>query len=342
MDPSFLNTTHGYLGCTSCHGGNSDASTMEEAHAGVNSSPSSKADDNCGSCHADIVENCATSIHATLKGIENGLYALTGNANREKAHAAFDKYCFKCHATCGACHVAKPAAANGGLIKGHKFFSSPDQNTTCNACHGGRVSNEFKGGIEGFPGDVHYEKLGFDCLTCHDGKSFHGDGSQPANKSEAPGKPSCLDCHPDAAPGEGNVEAHNAHPDGTLDCYICHATVNKSCYNCHVGEGAKSKIDFKIGMNTRPDHKCKYSVVRHMPGLDSMLDPFEPGLMAEYNSAPNWKTSMVHNIQRITPRNKTCKSCHNNSRIFLTEDRLDPADSEASKNVVVRELPPKF
>jgi hypothetical protein len=128
-------------------------------------------------------------------------------------------------------------------------------------------------------------------LTCHNGKSFHGDGSEPTNRFEAPNKPSCLDCHPDAAPDKGNVEAHNAHPEGTVDCYVCHATVNKSCYNCHVGEGAQSEADFKIGLNTRADWPYKYSVVRHMPGVSTMLDPFEPGLMADYDSVPHWKTT---------------------------------------------------
>ncbi len=315
---------------------------MAAAHVGVNASPSSLAEQNCTPCHGDVVATYSTSLHATVRGIENGLCSLTGEANRGKAKEAFDKYCFKCHATCGTCHVSKPEAANGGLIQGHKFFGTPDQDSTCNACHGGRVANELKGGIEGFPGDVHYEKLGFDCLTCHDGKSFHGDGSEPANRYEAPNKPSCLDCHPDAESGKGTVEAHNAHPEGTVDCYVCHATVNKSCYNCHVGEGAQSKVDFKIGLNTRADWPYKYSVVRHMPAVSTMLDPFEPGLMDDYDTVPNWKTTMAHNIQRITPRNKTCKSCHNNSKAFLTEGRLVPGDSKASENVVVQQLPPKF
>lgn len=73
-----------------------------------------------------------------------------------------------------------------------------------------------------------------------------------------------------------------------------------------------------------------------------MLDPFEPGLMADYDSVPNWKTTMVHNIQRTTPRNKTCQSCHNNSKVFLTENRLVPGDSKACGEAVVQELPPRF
>lgn len=326
------------MGCTSCHGGNAALDSMA-AHEGVVSAPSEDAEAACGMCHSDVTENYAKSIHYTLKGMENGLKALT--ANHPRSEEAFGKYCYSCHATCGTCHVAKPASANGGLIDGHKFFSKPKQDVTCGGCHGGRVANEANGRIEGFPGDVHTER-GMTCTSCHKARGLHGDGSEPANRSEAPSKPACLKCHPKAAPGKGNTAAHNAHEKGTLDCYVCHATVNKSCYNCHVGEGAQSKIDFKIGMNTRSDWPYKYSVVRHMPQVETMMDSFEPGIMQGYDSVPNWKTTMVHNIQRITPRNKTCKSCHNNSKIFLTEDRLDPSDSAASKDVVVRQLPPKF
>ena len=49
-----------------------------------------------------------------------------------------------------------------------------------------------------------------------------------------------------------------------------------------------------------------------------------------------------HNIQLQTPQNETCGSCHGNAEIFLTEDKVNPEELEANRDVIVESVPPSL
>ena len=58
------------LACTFCHGGDPEATTMEEAHVGVVRNPGDMrvVNKTCAICHADIVERMLKSLHSTMAG----------------------------------------------------------------------------------------------------------------------------------------------------------------------------------------------------------------------------------------------------------------------------------
>lgn len=272
--------------------------------------------------------------------MENGLKALTGSVRWTAAKPAFQATCQSCHATCGDCHVSRPPytvnpVRLGGLLAGHTFVRTPPMALTCNGCHGGRVGVEYTGAYEGFPADVHFDKGKMACTDCHTGAQLHGDGSAPPNRYAVVGGPTCLGCHPNAAPGRSRLEPHNAHGSG-LSCQTCHGGISKSCDNCHAGTGATSRPALKIGLNLRPERPYAYTLLRHVPTARDMLDRLTglSNTLVNFDRIPTWKAATPHTIQRTTARSQTCAACHNNPNLFLRLQDLNPNDSQANGRVV--------
>ncbi|MCJ7725856.1 MAG: hypothetical protein MUP76_05645, partial [Acidimicrobiia bacterium] len=63
-------------------------------------------------------------------------------------------------------------------------------------------------------------------------------------------------------------------------------------------------------------------------------------LLPNFDARPTWVYATPHNIQRNTPQNASCGSCHGNAELFLTEDRVAPEELEANRPVIVIEIPP--
>ena len=72
VSQEFVDSTHGSLGCITCHGGANEADKAV-AHEGMDPYPSRNFDANCGACHGNVTDVYATSIHYNLHGMENGL-----------------------------------------------------------------------------------------------------------------------------------------------------------------------------------------------------------------------------------------------------------------------------
>jgi hypothetical protein len=45
-------------------------------------------------------------------------------------------------------------------------------------------------------------------------------------------------------------------------------------------------------------------------------------------------------MQKNTPQNATCNSCHGQEDLFLTEDDVAPETLEANRSVIVTRIPP--
>jgi thiosulfate/3-mercaptopyruvate sulfurtransferase len=224
---------------------------------------------------------------------------------------------------------------------------------TCTACHGSRVNDEYTGRNEGFPADVHWTKAGMACFKCHTGPELHGMGAAGTQRERYDGKPApaCVDCHPTSAAGKGQVMQHNVHGD-KLACQVCHSIENKSCYSCHVQTNDKgqpffkiepSVMAFKIGLNPKqsPDRPWSYVVLRHAPIDPTNFDFYGKGALSNFDKLPTWKFATPHNIQRVTPQNKTCDGCHGNAALFLSEKDLKPYEIQANKAVIPTKLPAK-
>jgi thiosulfate/3-mercaptopyruvate sulfurtransferase len=213
------------------------------------------------------------------------------------------------------------------------------------------VSNEYKGKNEGVEASVHYLEAGMACVDCHDMGDMHGDGTEYAHRYDGEVDPNCLDCHPEVASAPADIEQHNIHLS-TVECTVCHVSgAYKSCYNCHVGidqnglayfKTDESQMTFKIGRNAlqSEERPWEYVLVRHVPVVPDTFAFYGEDLLPAYDSLPTWKYATPHNIQRVTPQNQSCASCHDNPDLFLMAEDVDPEERQANAAVIVDEVPP--
>lgn len=343
VSTDFLETTHGSMGCTECHGGNAKAVEMVSAHAGMQADPTfPDAVKACGECHAKEAELAKTSLHYTLATYRPMVHerATTDKKQLQMLDQGMDNHCYSCHASCGECHVSRPNFAKGGFISGHNFNKTPDQTNQCTACHGSRVGNEFTGTTGS--GDAHYTKHDMDCMSCHGTKDLHGDGkSDHKDRYDVEGLSRCEDCHQ----LDDQIEQHAIHRE-KVSCYVCHSQPYANCYGCHVGLDDKGLAYYKnpdeaelfrIGLN--PDqskvHPEKWVLVRRVPAVKTGFDYYGKGLLSRFDQLNNWKYASPHNIQRKTTQNRMCNNCHGNEELFLTEAMVKPEVRSANKKVIV-------
>ena len=361
VNEGFVSSFHGQLGCISCHGGN-NVSDQTKAHEGLVADPSAIEGGVCADCHNEVAETFKNSLHYTTKGQALGLEALShvgavyggSHLQVDQLVETFEGECHACHATCGQCHISRANSITGGLIDGHNFLKTPNAEVACYSCHGARSAGEYLGNVAGVPtmADVHWKNAQMECADCHPVSNFHGTGEDETEKFKLAELPQCIDCHADALPGQGNILAHNVHPEDTLQCQVCHSVAYNNCWDCHVsltpegtyGSKSSNKLAFKIGLNPERNeqHPWKYILVRHVPTVNNMLAAKGEGLLTNFENIPNWKMTAAHNIQRRTPQNINCNKCHGNARLFLTEKDLIATDPAANMELVVKEVPAKM
>ncbi len=342
---------HGSMGCQECHGGNPEDSDFLTAHDGVVRDPSFPSGHSvCADCHPDIAERSRTSLHTTL-----GPYARMIDARATadpKVVADVDQaratHCNSCHASCGQCHVSRPAYVGGGLLDGHAFRRSPPMRETCTACHGSRVEKEYFGKNAGALPDVHWRKRFFSCEKCHTGQEMHGDGLSPKDRYDVANGPQCEHCHLDIfKEGAANAEQHDVHR-GRVACQVCHAVSYKNCYDCHFALDANgfrffrneaSELNFKIGRDGRRSTGGgeAFVLVRHVPVAPDTFRFYVKGGLSRYEALPTWKMATPHNIQRKTPQNASCNACHGNKVLFLTAGDVRLGERDANRSVIVPE-----
>lgn len=334
VESAFLNTAHGKLGCVHCHGGNKGAGDKAAAHKGLKKA-TRESNGLCAPCHKKIADVFPSSLHATFRGAYTVMQARSGD-KWPQVKPAVDKACYKCHASCGGCHVAKEGPSAQGLYGGHRFFKRAPVSQGCDGCHGGRIGPEYFGRIEGNKPDVHWEKAKMECYDCHSVAEFHGDGTAYPTRLDRKTRPTCLQCHPDAAPGRSKLQAHNVHK-GKVSCYTCHSQSYTNCYGCHAGKGSTSEVEFKIGVD--PKAGGKYTTLRHVPTTRRMFDAFVPNGQPNYDAVATWTVASPHNIRRVTKQSESCNNCHGNGEIFLLKDTLDPRYPKANTNMAVDRPP---
>ncbi|VAW39718.1 hypothetical protein MNBD_DELTA04-787 [hydrothermal vent metagenome] len=371
VSKDFVNSVHGEIGCINCHKGQ-NVSDKDKAHKGLVKDPSEKNGSGvCGECHDGIAASYKNSMHYKLNGIMDIVGTIT------KPHkmgdtllpAAWGLDCANCHASCGSCHVAWPAVAEGGLLNRHQFMKTPPMDKTCYACHGSRFAGEYMGKL-GATADVHYEKGQMSCVDCHKAAELHKTEPKGVNRYYAVKTVRCTQCHPDAAkPGRSKIAMHNAHKAGTVACAVCHANKYFNCANCHVSldfkqAGKNPKVifpsdplfTFKIGRNIDrgPNNPYEYNLVRHTPMKKDSLASFRyfqavlkgaPGpkdLVSNYDALPTWNSASIHSIQLDTPQNRSCNACHGHKELFLTKADLAPGDPAANLKVIVKKIPAKI
>lgn len=355
---AFSQTAHGETetSCIDCHSG-TQAVEKKAAHEGLIVDPSANPEKYCGECHAQQTATFPFALHSTQEGYWTAINARSVPENHPALEEMFDNHCATCHTTCGECHVSQPANVGGGLFTGHVFEKTPPMTRSCTACHGSRVGNEFLGKNEGFPGDVHFRQGRMNCVKCHEGAELHGSATEvstmDATRYAGTKTLKCVDCHPTATPEGGDgIAMHNVHGD-RLSCQVCHSVTYTSCDGCHVAVSEKSGnpffeteatyLTFLIGRNPNPTEEQPYEFVpvRHVPVTTTSYQFYGDNLLPNFNALPTWVYATPHNIQKDTPQNASCQSCHgSDGSIFLTTEKVNEEELEANQNVIVNVVPP--
>jgi len=341
--PSFLDSKHGKIGCTGCHGGDATASEMEKAHTAMVAAPSDGENLICGTCHGDIAADHSGSLHKTMKGYYHLIEKRLGRDISTDSELVdhFNQECGKCHASCGQCHVSRPVSVQGGFVQGHNFFTPPDNKENCTACHGSRVGAEFYGENEGLAADVHWIPNVKRCEFCHDAASIHSTSSGARTRMEDTDIIRCESCH---SGSQSSNRYHRKHW-GELSCQVCHSQPYKNCNSCHTGGAGitgSSYMTLKIAKNpllstSRP---YQYVTVRHIPIARDTYASWGIADLPNYDSVPTWKYATPHNIKRWTAQTDTsggaacAEKCHKSS-YYLTLDDLPAEEVEANRAYVL-------
>ena len=226
--------------CTSCHGGNAGAATVEGAHRAPFRGKPRRRDipTLCAGCHADLARMTPYNIPAD----QYALYLTSQHGLRLAKGDETVAVCTDCHGvhdirrkddpkssvftrnvpyTCGRCHGAPPGGPEGAPpvpgspfaeyqagVHGQAFLVQANDNApTCASCHGSHGAAP--------PGIGDVDKV---CGQCHaTARGYYREGPH-ARALEAGNGPECANCH-------GNHRI--AHADlALLDtaCTACHET----------------------------------------------------------------------------------------------------------------------
>ena len=355
IEESFLAGYHARFGCIACHGGTGGTEEMDVAHEGIVHDPHPSNSETCQLCHAEISTAHLDSLHWDQQGYMTVLSERSAESDWDQLMVAFDNHCRECHASCGQCHISRPAANDGGLLRGHIPQKQPPMNDTCTGCHGSRVNDEYKGKNEmdeggRYPADVHYNPGGMSCFACHTEEEMHGTEGDFDHRYDGEANPSCTQpgCHTVSAGDD--VEQHDEVHLAQLSCQACHSVAYKHCYNCHVQQTEDgrpyyrvdpSQMAFKIGRNPlqSPERPWEYVPLRHVPVARDSFAYYGEDLLFNFDSRPTWAYATPHTIQRVTPQNSSCDACHGNPDVFLTEADVLPEEMAANRSVIVRDVP---
>ena len=243
------------LGCASCHGGNINAFSKEDAHKNMVLNPArlEHAKIFCTKCHKDIVSRVNKSIMNTQSGIlgvlkyqfkesksiikTKGIKELKNKPTSKQslAESHFSKLCAACHINQKEEDFKRVTKRGGGCVDCHresetksKFklehfkhpkFTTKIKNKTCLKCHNrsNRIGLSYIGKFES-EGYNHYKGGKIDNkLDIH--RSFY---KLPADIHHSSAKLSCIDCHTEVGVmGDGKMHKHMEE------------AVDISCSDCH-------------------------------------------------------------------------------------------------------------
>lgn len=346
VDEAFAKTLHGSLGCVKCHGGDNAAGQASAAHAGMTVYPTADGGAAaCGSCHTDIVDRAATSLHYTTAGIECSFEGRLSQAG-ENGEGIGEVYyrtegCPDCHADCGQCHVRNAAQNNfgveyTGLIDGHMFIDATDNEDiqqTCLSCHAGSITGCFT------QTDVHGAAgANLNCMDCHTEAEVHGDGVEYDTMIHSGAVTTeCTECH------ASELLSGQWHSDQHLDeatCWACHNVEYNTCTSCH-GWDAASRGDEPF--TAENDMLLGYS---HGKITTLVKGPVDAGMLADVgvdldpdslNTQSSYYSGFAHGIVKPVVDQVFCDRCHGEGTGLLKEEDLQYPDFETE--LLVGSLP---
>ncbi len=208
IEPRYLLTTHGRLGCVTCHGGNGMDENKETAHIELLADPTTAAPTKCFLCHRSLRDVMP----------ERGLKAPHSFVVRTSIEGTAALYCSDCHGKVGHGFVSgKVICSMSECLDCHRERNLRIQLEDCIGCHIG-------------PHDVAQE---VNCNTCHASIHVWQEIHYTAHPVELIGKHAtihCFDCH--------------KRPNFRGLRYVCsdchkrpHTFGSDDCEQCHTPEG---------------------------------------------------------------------------------------------------------
>lgn len=251
--------------CVACHGGNSEANSEAEAHAGMHAFPGllDNAAETCGSCHSDKVESVQRSLMHTGRGMVDVTRKLVDGDAGDTTHATLQslghgpadsmlrKLCASCHlGQAKTEHALNPVRDRGGGCLACHINEHPDNahpaltrgvsDARCFGCHSrsARISLNYAG-----LGEVNVEDL----LTS-ERKLRLADGRyverKPVDAHFSAGM-TCTSCHQGADLMAAAGDAVHQRDAVDANCTDCHTVPNQmvaahdtaherlECATCH-------------------------------------------------------------------------------------------------------------
>ena len=208
IEEASIATTHGRLGCLTCHGGDGEATDKETAHQELVADMSAQDPEKCVICHEQLPDEIPGD---RLRVPHSEIL------RRIEAGSPCDVHCSDCHGGVG--HGFDPVSGDSicsmtVCLDCHQERNLDTQLEDCDACHIG----------------PHVEEVPFDCSDCHTSTEVWKEVSLDTHPMELTGKhgePECFQCHQyPSFKGLSNVcaDCHTAgHDDyGDGDCASCH------------------------------------------------------------------------------------------------------------------------
>ncbi|MCF6187228.1 MAG: hypothetical protein L3J49_07105 [Desulfobulbaceae bacterium] len=300
--------------CTDCHHGNNAVSDKPEAHLNLVARPASPEymAITCGKCHPTQVQNCADSLHFTLKnavnltrahfGAETTIQSLTQipQSGEDTELALVDdmlrRRCLRCHVYssgddysyitrgtgCSTCHLQ----FSGGRLKNHAFIKSPGD-AQCISCHyANHVGSDYYGQYE------------------HD---FNWEYRTPYTTSEPFVRPY-------------GVEVHDLVPD-------IHQQKGLVCIDCHSGDSLKNttrKITCATCHGWKPG--LPKPAEKNLTVIDDAL------VLTDRSGQAHVISPMLHPAHAKYGREVACLVCHgqwsfNDAPTYLLRNASDDFDA---------------
>ncbi len=255
IEPGSLMTTHGRLGCVTCHRGNGTAEDIDTAHQGLLPDPSIDAVDECLLCHRSlpdyIPEDRLRTPHGKIieltkagtcdvfcsdchGGVGHGFDPVSGGVICSMS------VCLDCHQErnldiqledCSACHVGPHDVA---------------QALNCNTCHTSTKTWE-EVHLAVHPVELVGKHAEIGCFECHKWPNFRGLEyvcSDCHTRPHSFGSDECQQCHTPEGwkPVKLSEEMHpfpTDHDGANGNCTLCHPggdTTTYNCFTCHQEE----------------------------------------------------------------------------------------------------------
>jgi hypothetical protein len=330
----FVASQHDANGCWACHKGDPLAPGKAAAHDGMVADPVADGGTAaCGQCHSDDVATHKTSLHYTTNGLKDSFFGRLKNCPGQAEQSWRSKACVDCHASCGTCHVARPRdpwvqSGPKGLLDGHDFLSyagtvgekKADTTLTCYVCHAGSITDPEAGFQKN---DVHNTPQ-ISCVTCHDKRATHGDGTEYQTMiGTGAAHAECKECHP---PSSLTGREHSFTHQNLASCQSCHSLPYRNCYDCHgwqrIIDGATYpfivKYDIKLGFT-----EGKITTLVKGPVSKTMLaDEGIPEITGDLNTQSSWYAGFPHNVTKPTPNQALCDRCHGSGTALLKQSDL--------------------